>query len=235
MSTGPLLVTARLASALAGDPPQLDALLEWALSPFEASFRAKQNAGLPHYHIDRSLPAPPLAAINIPILRQNLGPWPVAKCSNPVMPVPEQETVEHICKKIAAEYATLLAPGERRIVATTNAWTKSYRLPLRIRIISCVRWACVGNRRNVAKALRDVPSLGKKVADGYGRIREWEIEDASEDYSWFAPHPNGTLLMRTLPAGKWLPKSLIGFRSDHGACCPPYWHPPRWCEIVTPC
>ena len=41
--TGPLLITAWLSSPLAGDPPQLDSLLEWSLAPFEADFRGKKG------------------------------------------------------------------------------------------------------------------------------------------------------------------------------------------------
>lgn len=233
--TGPILLTAWLSSPLAGDPPQLDALLEWSLSPFEDDFRRGQEAGLTHHKVDRSLPAPPQGKIAIPIRREWLDKHLVACCSNPILPKPQTETVEYVCKRISTENAELLATQERKVVSTTNSWTKSYRLPLRIRQVMCVRWFCMGNERNLKKALRDVKAIGKKVSDGYGRVKEWVTEPAREDCSWYAPSPSGLVLMRTLPVGDWLPKDLLGCRRHFGACCPPYWHPERFTEVVEPC
>ncbi len=238
--TGPLLLTAWLDVPLAGDPPQLDALLEWSLSSFQDDFQAQQRAGLPHFQIDRSRPAPPPGTIPIPVLRRQVGRWPIALCSSPILPLsPGGETVDYINKRLGVEHASLLSVAERKVVNTTNCWTKSYRLPLRIRAVPCVRWFCVGNERNLRKALRYVHAIGKKVADGYGRVREWTTETARGDCSWFAPHESGTILMRPLPlqveARPWLPDNLMGCRQHFGACVPPYWHPDRFTEIVIPC
>lgn len=237
--TGPILLTAWLDAPLAGEPPQLDALLEWSLSPLEAGFRSRQDAGLPHCRVDRKYPAPPQGVIAIPLSREQVGSWLIAKCSNPILPRAAVETIEHVNKRIGVEYASLLAERERKVVTTTNSWTKSYRLPLRVRSIACVRWFCVSNERNLRKALRDVHAIGKKVADGYGRVREWTTEAAAGDWSWFARHEEGTVLMRTLPLLRkeqpWLPGNLIGHRRHFGACTPPYWHPERFTEIVVPC
>src|SRR5690606_754416 len=78
-----LLVTAWLESPLAGDPPQLDALLEWSCSARGPAFRALQEAGLPHLRVDRQWPAPPQGLIPIPVLRRAVGEWQVACCSSP--------------------------------------------------------------------------------------------------------------------------------------------------------
>jgi hypothetical protein len=237
--TTPLLITACLSSPLAGDPPQLDSLFEWALSPFEERFREQQQAGVPHHRIDRALPAPEQGVIRIPIERCWLGKHLVALCSNPILPVPRADAVDHICKRIAVEHTSLLYKPERKIISTTNAWTKSYRLPLRVRLVDRVCWFASGTGRNVRKALRDVNAVGKKVADGYGRVREWIIEEAKEDFSWFAPIDGGTVLMRTLPllldGREWLQKTLAGWKRSFGAPCPPYWHQERFTEIAIPC
>lgn len=230
---GPLLVTAWLSSPLAGDPPHLDALLEWSLSAFNGHAFPDDKEG--HLKLTRAGPAPRQGAIRIPLEREWVGPWLVARCSSPILPVPAKETVEHVNKRLAVEMAGLLAPAERKVVTTTNAWTKSYRLPLRIRAVPCVRWFAVGTRREVRRALRDVHAIGKKPADGYGRVREWAVEQAAEDLTWFAPSLAGPVLMRPLPVGDWLPAGLLGARRDFGACCPPMWHPERATEIVVPC
>lgn len=237
--TGPLLITAHLSSPLAGEPPHLDALFEWILSPFDAAFRAKQDAGEPHERIDRAFPAPKQGVIRIPIERTWLGKYLVAHCSDPILPTPKAEAVDHVCKRIAVEHAGLLDEGEWKVITTTNAWTKSYRLPLRIRAVDRVCWFASGNRRNVRKTLRDACAIGKKVADGYGRVKEWIVEDMADDWTWFAPHDGQSVLMRTLPlladGRPWLPANLAGWKKHFGACCPPYWHQERFTEICVPC
>lgn len=234
----PLLVTARLASPLAlgaDGAPQLDALLEWSLSPFFADGGKRRDPG---FKVTRAGPAPPQGAIPIPLARRQVGPWLVALCSEPILPRC-RETVEYVNKRLATEAAGLLRPSERKVISTTNSWTKSYRLPLRVLAVPCVRWLCVGDRREVRKALRDVRALGKKVADGYGRVAEWAAEEYPEDHSWFAPADGAAVLMRRLPlliGGRpWLPEGLAGWRRDYGACVPPYWHPDRNTEVVVPC
>ncbi len=227
----PLLVTAHLCTPLAGDAPQLDGLLEWALSPF---FDRAQPCADGHYKLTRAGPAPKQGGIPIPLVRVWLGPWLVARCSSPILG-PCVETVDHICKRLSTENASLLDPAERTIVSTTNSWTKSYRLPLRVRRVELVRWFCCGHAREVRKALKRVHAIGKKPADGYGRVARWTAEPTPDDLSWYAPHDAGRVLMRPLPNGPWLPKDLIGFKRDFGACCPPQWHPERATEIIVPC
>lgn len=227
----PIFVTARLTSPLAGKPPRLDALLEYVLSLYHAK-------GEPGYKITRDAPAPRPDAIPIPIRREWLGGHYVARCSDAILAPAQVETAEYVAKKLEVAHAGLLSSGERKVVATTNTWTKSYRLPLRMRLVPAIRWFAVGDRRETLKCLRRVDAIGKKVADGYGRVAGWEIDEADEDRSWYArtPETGGLpLLMATLPVGDWLPDGLVGARRSYGAASPPYWHPGRYAEIVEPC
>ncbi|MGE4195968.1 MAG: hypothetical protein AB7G11_02435 [Phycisphaerales bacterium] len=232
-----LLVTARLASPLAGDPPHLDGLLESVLSLHHAK-------GDPGYKIDRNRPAPPQAAIPIPIARRTVeqgGPdgevreWVVGCCSSPILGTVLSESVEYVAKRIAVEHSGWLAPDSRLVVSTTNSWTKSYRLPLRVRVVDRVAWFTVGDRQSVRRTLKKVRWIGKKVSIGYGRVVEWTVERTDADYSWFAPSDHGPVLMRPLPVTDAWPPGLLGVRRDFGACCPPYWHPERYTEILIPC
>jgi hypothetical protein len=227
-----LLVTARLLNGLGGhEPPALDGLLEYALSPYHPG-------AVPRHAVDRSLPAPPMAAIPIPILRRRLGGWPVACCSDPIVGLAADDRHEHVNRRLAVEEAALLAPEARLVVSTTNSWTKSYRIPLRRRVVPAVCWFAVGDRKRVLGVLRRVHSLGKKVSIGHGRVAGWTAERVEHDYSWFAPLPDDPtrlVLMRTLPGGPWLPMdNLVGYRRDFGACVAPYWHPARATEILRP-
>jgi hypothetical protein len=228
MSHDPLIITARMAGKLAGDAPRLDGLLEAQLSLFHAK-------AVPGYKITRNGPAPAQGEIPIPMRRERLGDWLVGRCSDAILPEPSAETVEHIAKRIGVEDAGLLHPQARVVVSTTNSWTKSYRLPLRIRLVDRVVWFAVADRRECLKLLRRVEAIGKKIADGYGRVGEWAIERIDADCSWFAPSDGGPVLMATLPVGPWLPKGLLGAREHFGAAAPPYWHPERYTEIVVPC
>lgn len=224
----PLLVKARLVGLIANKAPRLDSLLEATL----AFHHPKADSG---YKIDRSRPAPLQGEIPIPLRREWLGDWYVARCSDPICGEAVTETVEHVNKRIGVEQADLLASSSRLVVSTTNSWTKSYRLPMRISLVNEIRWFAVANRRELLCELRRVRSLGKKGSLGYGRVVEWTVDEAKEDLSWFAPTEAGLLLMATLPVGDWVPKGILGARRSFGGATPPYWHPERFGEIVVPC
>lgn len=240
----PILITARMAGPLAGEAPHLDGLLEYAMSPHLASIERSRigystgdrDLGLYRGKVTRATPAPPEGEIPIPLARVRFGGRLVSCCSSPIMAAVDTDSVEHYAKRFPTELAGLLDDAERRQVTTTNTWTKSYRLPLRIRNVSEIRWFAVGDRRDILKRLRkEIKSLGKKPSDGYGRVAEWTVERTDIDASLFAKSPHGTVLMRPLPFGDWLPSDLVGYRRDYGACSPPYWHPDRYGEIVVPC
>ena len=231
-----LRVVAHLASPLAGDPPHLDALLVSV-----ASRLAGKGADVPPgYKVDRGHPCPDTSGIPIAMARTPAGPFRVARCTSPVPDVPTHDGVDHVAKRIGVEHAGLLAAEDRRVVATTNGWTKSYRLPLRVRAVARVAWLCVGSRREILKLLRYVPGVGKKVAHGYGRVARWEVERIGapphRHWPWWVGSPAGPVLMRPLPlAWDGLPEGLLGYRRDFGACTDPYWHQDRYTEVVVPC
>jgi len=274
---GPLLVTAQLASPLAGDPPALDSLLIKGLMRALPAIRAQYGLRSPRgrgIEMDRKVPLPRPeesegeydcrflqafpASVDAgetdslleqadalwdwftrgwrvsPLDYRLIAGWPIARCSAPILPK-SLEAVEHFAKRLGVENAGLLAEDERRIVATTNSWTKSYRLPLRLRAVSCVRWFAWGDRREIRKLLKGIDSIGKKMSYGYGRVRSWDVEPTEEDRSWYAHHERGAVLMRPLPQGEHLPTDLIGYRQDFAAVRDPYWHPDVHCEAVTPC
>lgn len=228
MSDDCLKVTAHLTSPLAGFAPQLDALLEWAMSMH--TMQAHE-----HRKVVRQCPAPPVAAIPIPLLRQEMGGWPVACCSAPILPADAATTVEHVCKKIAVEHSDLLHPDARKSVNTQSEWTKSYRIPLQIWRVDRVVWFARAHRKTLQKALRQVRAIGQKTSDSYGVVSEWEVEAGAPPAWWYAKaEGGGTVLMRALPWCEELPQDLVGARRTYGACCPPYWHRDRYGEIVVP-
>jgi hypothetical protein len=227
-----LRVTAHLCSPLAGDAPHLDALLVFMAS------RIHGKDAEPGYKVDRSRPCPPTDHLPIAMPRLRVGPWNIARCTSPIVEPPSSEYVEYVAKRIGVEHSGLLAENERQVVTTTNGWTKSYRLPLRVRTVQRVVWLCVGDRRNMKKMLDDIPAIGKKVAHGYGRVLKWEIDrigDVPHDrWPWWIDSEAGPVLMRPMPVADGMPQ-FVGAKRDFGACVDPYWHRDRYGEIVIPC
>jgi hypothetical protein len=223
----PVLVTARLAGELAGEPPQLDALLIAARCRFHPSAGA-------HERYD---PAPPMNKLPpCGIEREWLGDWLVHRCSSPIVDAPLSDRHERIGQHFPRERATLLAASEQGTIATTNGAQKSMYLPVRKRLIMRVAWfALVHHTAEFRRDLkRSVKHLGQDRSRGNGRVAEWTVEIVEADYSWFAPHPQGTVLMRQLPVGDWLPADLVGAFQEYDACTPPYWHPSRKTSVMRP-
>ena len=218
--SAPLKVTAVMCSSIAGDPPHLDSILEHEISCRRGMAKKINRAG----------PPPAAGTIPIPMLRRTIAGVPVACCSSPIFAA-QSDIQEKFGKQLSVEHAGLLNESKRRKVPVTGGAFKSFRLPLRVRSPARVVWFCFAKGRNLRKVLRDVHSIGTKRSIGYGRVARWIVEPQDQDYSWFA----GSVLMRPLPACDELPNELLGSRPDFGACCPPYWHPDRFMELVVPC
>lgn len=226
-----LRVVAHLGSQIAGEPPHLDSLLVSVLSRLSGK---KVDPGL---KVDRRFPCPDSSSIAIPVRRRWLAGVNLAVCSSPISSEPTNVGVEYFAKRIGVEHANLLSEDSRKIVPTTNGWTKSYRLPVTTRRVDRVVWMCVGNRREILKVVKHVPAIGKKTSYGYGQVLKFEVErlgEAPKDWPFWIDSEAGPVLMRPIPlAGVF--DGLIGWRRGFGACADPYWHPERFMEIAVPC
>lgn len=224
----PVKVTARLVNELAGAAPQLDALL--------VKSRCRFFESPPHERYD---PAPSMDHMPpIPIHRERVGEWWIHRCSSPILPVAKADRHERIAQHFPRELAHCLREKDQGVIATTNGAQKSMWLPVRKRVVDCVSWFAVVHDRPSrlrAELKRSVIHLGQDRSRGNGRVAEWIVEEADDDYSWFAPHPQGTVLMRQMPVGDYLPRDLVGYVRDYDAVTPPYWHPGRKTECVRPC
>lgn len=246
----PLVVTATLAGPLAGEPPMLCGL---ALGMWLLLRRA--DSGRPRLTRNCDVPdiLPQFAADRFPLGHTVLGRWVVPHCSSPIIPAARSDRHEHYHKRFpVADAVRLCPPDAHGVVPTTMTVTKSYRLPNRVRWFDSVSWICEGNARELRKLLGSAVALGKDRGAGYGvvarvrgdsagaddrRVLSWDVRAAPELAGawWFAPHPAGPVLMRPLPVGPWLPPDIQGAARDYAACSPPYWHPRRNAEIMTPC
>lgn len=97
---------------------------------------------------------------------------------------------------------------------------KSYHMPVFTRHALSVHWFVMGNRDAIWQMLRFATHIGKKPAQGYGSILNWDITP-SKDFS--VRDANGKL-MRAVPST--VGSRLIGIR-------PSYWNPKHQtlCEV----
>jgi len=100
-------------------------------------------------------------------------------------------------------------------VNTSGGRLRDYRVPLPILLVPELRWYCVGDGEEILCLLRPVAAVGKKRAQGLGRVREWVVQPAPEDRSWWRPHPD--------PDG-----------TDEVAIRPPYWDRRNVRRVVWP-
>lgn len=250
MSLRPIKVTAILSTPLASEPPMLDSLCELAMCGKMKAVIETDATGrhtFPLVPAGQPVPIECLGKIPIPIQRVWIDDLPIPRCSSPIIPLPASDTHGHYHKKFEVEHASILKPSERTKIAASGGRFKSFRLPLRLRVVDRVVWFASlktyrsrGKHRYGPARLRqllnkNILAIGKKTSFGYGRVQEWIVEPMDEDWSWFAPSEHGPVLMRPLPASVELPKDIQGSRLDFGAITSPYWQQSLWRERVVPC
>jgi len=221
-------VTAWLSSPLAGEPPMLDAILEWELSA---------RLGYKHHNkLTRDIPLSELQKPPIPVSQRTINDVDVYCCSSPIIPVPDSEFVERLSKRIdTSEVSLMLAPENRKSLLVASGPYKMRYVPERIRLVPCVCWFIRGDRKGINKLLKSIYAIGKRRNVGYGIVNKWEFEDMGDnDYSIFALRQGKKVLMRPVHCGYAL-DHVTGYKKTYGAPCTPYWHPDNYMEIATPC
>lgn len=86
--------------------------------------------------------------------------------------------------------------GRRGRIATSEGRYKGYQIPVFARHALHVRWYVVGDAEEIRRLLRFATGIGKKIAQGWGQVREWAVEVWPDDWSVYGP---GGQLMRALP------------------------------------
>ena len=225
----PVKVVAYLGTPLAGDAPMLEALL------------ADVMAGrFPTVRHERHDPPPPFDSMPpIPILKGMFGGFPVYRASSPILSETMADEHKYIHSRFPTDYAMAVDPDSRIVIDTGSGKLKSTRLPIRTRAVESVTWFAAMQDKHrpsiLRKELQKVKSIGQDRSRLCGRVLRWTVESVETDYSWFAPHPDGTVLMRTLPKCGDLPSDLIGAINYFDAFHPPYWHSGRNTDVVKPC
>lgn len=237
-------VECRLATPLAGpQAPYLDSLLELSMARHAKSIQESSNGSRHAYEIADRGQAIALDAVGklpIPIARVHVNGLPIPCCSSPVVGCVSSEHAAHYTSAFPLDKAEHLHESDRSQLRQGGGRFKSFRLPLRMRLIDRIVWfAALRPMPSVAsevrKLLKVFHHIGKKTSQGHGVVAEWIVERIDADYSWYAESEAGPVLMRPLPAEMEHPSGLLGARRSFGGCVGPYWQRDFWTEIVEPC
>lgn len=129
-------------------------------------------------------------------------------------------------KRFDQQHADLVDFGNRagRVIVEKGRY-KSYHMPTFLRHALWVAWYVVGDRAEIEELLAPLTHIGKKTAQGNGRLNGWSVEPWTDD--WGETGPDGRL-MRAVPVGEEEPGILYGVR-------PSYWLPANQmlCRLPT--
>jgi hypothetical protein len=105
---------------------------------------------------------------------------------------------------------------------------KGYHQPVFYRSALWVRWYCMGDKTEINLLLSTCTNIGKKTAQGWGRVARWEIESINDDWSIWKEGK----LMRGIPAFE-KPADHIGNIALYGVR-PSYWDSQNQIMVVLP-
>ncbi len=119
--------------------------------------------------------------------------------------------------------------GDRRGTVNNLAGQyKAYHQPVFYRSALWVRWYCVGDKVEISRLLSTCTNIGKKPAQGWGKVARWEVEPIGDDWSIWKEGK----LMRGIPAFE-KPAAYVGNMALYGVR-PPYWDKRNQIMVVLP-
>lgn len=87
-------------------------------------------------------------------------------------------------KRFDVQYSGMVDFGTRRgRVITEKGHYKAYHMPVFYYVADTIEWYCVGNRDEIEYLLSTCTHIGKKTAQGWGRVSRWCVEPWYEDWS----------------------------------------------------
>jgi hypothetical protein len=220
-------ITAELTSPLAGDFPDLGAIMEYELAYRLGYKHAKK--------LTRNVPLCELERPPLPVVTKEFCGKKVWAISNPIVPDILDEWVEHNNKRIDThKIASMLDVRFQKSLFVASGPYKMRHVPMRIRLVPRIVWFARGDRKGMNKLLKSICALGHKRDVGYGIVKAWTFERMEKDYSIFADCRGKPVLMKTIPFGPHM-ENVTGFRREFRGCVPPFWHPENFMEAAVPC
>jgi CRISPR type IV-associated protein Csf3 len=118
--------------------------------------------------------------------------------------------------------------GDRRGTVNNAAGQyKAYHQPVFYRSALWVRWYCVGVKAEIERLLSTLTHIGKKSAQGWGRVARWEVESIVNDWSIWKDEK----LMRGIPSFE--KPNYVGDVALYGVR-PSYWDRRNQIMLVLP-
>ena len=178
------------------EPLHLDALLAYSLAPMQCKNSNLQRDDIPF-------------DVQIPLLRSKVNGHRVWHGSALFVDAKVVDTLRFWRKKFRQSRVSL-AKGSPNL---TSGRYREYNTPVPLLLVKKLYAYASGNRKEVVKVLRrNVRSLGKKRAYGYGKVVNITAEKVEKDYALSA---EGVAM-------RWLPDKR-GQKIVRAS--PPYWHP----------
>lgn len=223
-----LKITANLISPLAGDAPMLDALLEKYAFSNNINNCAKLSKGMQLNKHDKltyyMLEHVPLGEYTFKNGKRCYAvSSPIVDCVS--------DGVEHMSTRMDFNVLKDVVSQNdiNKLAPVTGPYHPSFE-PFRVRNVRKICWYANGHKRVLREWLKDIKQVGGYRAAGFGMVSGWDVEESGE--YWLLAQ---NVLMRPVPVDEFDAETIYGAKMYYGAIVPPYWHPQRHMEILTPC
>lgn len=173
----PLRVTARLRTGVVADRwLPLDGVLLYQACREQLGPQAVTTPG--------GSQVPGNVSVPLKVIHPGQGHWYYACSWAQPQPWWAAEGQDHWNKRFDNALADLVDFGGRRgKVIIEQGQYKAYHMPIHYFAAARVEWYCVGDRRAIEALLSTCTHLGKKTAQGWGRVAAWTVEPWPEDWS----------------------------------------------------
>ena len=114
-------------------------------------------------------------------------------------------------------------------IKTNQGHFKDFMINLPILITDKITFYCKGDKEEISRLLSHLTSVGKKTSIGSGRIRNINITETNEDYSFYKENH----IMRPIPATMDVPV-FEGMIFQQQPYKPPYWDKNNVCMCIVP-
>lgn len=134
-----------------------------------------------------------------------------------------------IYKRFSDKELGCVNPKKYKKVRVGSGYFKGFMINLPALLSDTVTFYCNGDKESLEYLLPNLTHLGKKSSIGGGHIKDFSIEETSEDYSFFKDGK----LMRPLPTSMKIPVTS-GMCFEKQSYKPPYWFKGDMCMCYVP-
>lgn len=121
--------------------------------------------------------------------------------------------------------------NKRGKINVSSGEYKAYRMPEVIRIVSNVTFYAFGTKSKIEDLLNYIHHIGKKSSIGWGRVKEWVVEEIENDYTSVSPYG----LARPIPVNVANQEERnAAYTIQRIAIKPPYWNHRNVKECYVP-